>query len=214
MGQGPDADPVQHRSNSDGATQEPAGRQHRKLDGGADGSDRVAARRKPGHQTVPRAGTEAGSYVQARGHTVEHDPENEEGPSQTQCARLREHLQRQSDDRSDDESIAEGAEARALLERDPAEEHEHAGPDDDPAERPATAQRQPLKFSPSGSLISVEAHKDENNDVVVFTVSDKGGGFPVEEAERIFGKSVRLRPGNKGPRRARKPGKRSARPET
>jgi signal transduction histidine kinase len=53
------------------------------------------------------------------------------------------------------------------------------------------------KFSPNGSLISVEAHKHEG-DVVVFTVSDEGGGFPPEEAERIFGKSVRLQPGKKG----------------
>jgi signal transduction histidine kinase len=53
------------------------------------------------------------------------------------------------------------------------------------------------KFSPNGSLISVEAHKHEG-DVVVFTVSDEGGGFPADEAERIFGKSVRLQPGKKG----------------
>jgi two-component system sensor histidine kinase KdpD len=52
------------------------------------------------------------------------------------------------------------------------------------------------KFSPTGSLISVEAHG--NKDRVVFTVTDEGGGFPPEEAERIFGKSVRLRPGKKG----------------
>jgi signal transduction histidine kinase len=53
------------------------------------------------------------------------------------------------------------------------------------------------KFSPNGSLISVEAHKHEG-DVIVFTVSDEGGGFPADEAERIFGKSVRLQPGKKG----------------
>jgi signal transduction histidine kinase len=53
-----------------------------------------------------------------------------------------------------------------------------------------------LKFSPRDSLIAVEAHSD-NGDVVV-SVSDRGGGFPVAEAERIFEKSVRLRPENKG----------------
>jgi signal transduction histidine kinase len=53
------------------------------------------------------------------------------------------------------------------------------------------------KFSPNGSMISVEAHKHDQ-DVIVFTVSDEGSGFPPEEAERIFGKSVRLQPGEKG----------------
>jgi two-component system sensor histidine kinase KdpD len=52
------------------------------------------------------------------------------------------------------------------------------------------------KFSPDGTLVSVEAHREK--DRVVFTVSDEGGGFPAEEAERIFGKSVRLQPGTKG----------------
>lgn len=52
------------------------------------------------------------------------------------------------------------------------------------------------KFSPNGSVISVNAHKADEE--VVVTVSDEGGGFPAEEAERIFGKSVRLRPGKKG----------------
>lgn len=52
------------------------------------------------------------------------------------------------------------------------------------------------KFSPAGSLISVEAHAHEGK--VVITVSDEGGGFPPEESERIFGKSVRLQPGKKG----------------
>jgi two-component system, OmpR family, sensor histidine kinase KdpD len=52
------------------------------------------------------------------------------------------------------------------------------------------------KFSPNGSTVSVEAHRD--NDQVVVSVSDEGGGFPPEEAERIFGKTVRLQPGKKG----------------
>jgi two-component system sensor histidine kinase KdpD len=53
------------------------------------------------------------------------------------------------------------------------------------------------KFSPRGSVISVEARRGNGNEVVI-TVSDEGGGFPPEEAERIFGKSVRLQPGKKG----------------
>ncbi len=53
------------------------------------------------------------------------------------------------------------------------------------------------KFSPNGSLISVDAHQHDQ-DVVVITVSDEGEGFPAEESERIFGKSVRLQPGKKG----------------
>jgi two-component system, OmpR family, sensor histidine kinase KdpD len=52
------------------------------------------------------------------------------------------------------------------------------------------------KFSPEGSTVSVEAHRDE--DRVLISVSDEGGGFPPEEADRIFGKSVRLQPGKKG----------------
>jgi len=52
------------------------------------------------------------------------------------------------------------------------------------------------KFSPKGSTITVEAHREE--DLAVFTVIDEGGGFPPEEAGRIFGKSVRLQPGKKG----------------
>jgi signal transduction histidine kinase len=53
------------------------------------------------------------------------------------------------------------------------------------------------KFSPSGTLITVEAHKGEN-DYVIFTVSDEGPGIPPDEAERIFEKSVRLQPGERG----------------
>lgn len=47
------------------------------------------------------------------------------------------------------------------------------------------------KFSPPGTLISVEAHKGDKNSVV-FTVSDEGPGVPPDEAERIFEKTVRL----------------------
>ncbi|MGH2757919.1 MAG: sensor histidine kinase [Actinomycetota bacterium] len=53
------------------------------------------------------------------------------------------------------------------------------------------------KFSPDGSLISVEARRIDDR-TILFTVSDEGGGFPEEEAERIFGRSVRLQPGKKG----------------
>jgi K+-sensing histidine kinase KdpD len=53
------------------------------------------------------------------------------------------------------------------------------------------------KFSPSKSLISVDAHEGKGG-VVVFTISDEGSGFPPEEAERIFAKSVRLQPGKAG----------------
>jgi signal transduction histidine kinase len=53
------------------------------------------------------------------------------------------------------------------------------------------------KFSPRGSLISVEARSTSENEVLI-TVSDEGGGFPPDEAERIFGKRVRLQPGKKG----------------
>jgi signal transduction histidine kinase len=53
------------------------------------------------------------------------------------------------------------------------------------------------KFSPGGSLITVEAHMTDE-DTITFTVSDQGEGFPPDEAERIFGKSVRLQPGKKG----------------
>jgi two-component system, OmpR family, sensor histidine kinase KdpD len=52
------------------------------------------------------------------------------------------------------------------------------------------------KFSPRGSLISVEAHKHGHE--VVITVSDEGEGFPAAKAESIFGKTVRLQPGIKG----------------
>jgi two-component system sensor histidine kinase KdpD len=52
------------------------------------------------------------------------------------------------------------------------------------------------KFSPPGSLISVVARRDQ--DRVVFSIRDEGGGFPRAEAERIFGKSVRLQPGKQG----------------
>jgi two-component system sensor histidine kinase KdpD len=53
------------------------------------------------------------------------------------------------------------------------------------------------KFSPAGTLITVEAHRGPN-DSVVFTVSDEGPGVPPGEAERVFEKSVRLQPGHRG----------------
>jgi two-component system, OmpR family, sensor histidine kinase KdpD len=53
------------------------------------------------------------------------------------------------------------------------------------------------KFSPNGTLITVEAHKGEN-DGIVFTVSDEGPGIPSGEAEHIFERSVRLQTGKKG----------------
>jgi two-component system sensor histidine kinase KdpD len=52
------------------------------------------------------------------------------------------------------------------------------------------------KFSPNNSLIAVEAHESRKD--VIFTITDEGGGFPAAEAERIFGKNVRLQPGQKG----------------
>lgn len=53
------------------------------------------------------------------------------------------------------------------------------------------------KFSPAGTLITVEAHKGDD-DNIVFTVSDEGPGIPEGEAEHIFEKSVRLQPGQRG----------------
>lgn len=52
------------------------------------------------------------------------------------------------------------------------------------------------KFSPDGSNIAIEARADGGE--LVVSVSDEGEGFPPEEAERIFGKNVRLQPGKKG----------------
>jgi signal transduction histidine kinase len=53
------------------------------------------------------------------------------------------------------------------------------------------------KFSPAGSVVSLDA-REHDDDEVVISVSDQGGGFPAQEAERIFGKYVRLQPGEKG----------------
>lgn len=53
------------------------------------------------------------------------------------------------------------------------------------------------KFSPEGTLITVEAHRADQ-DTVVFSVSDEGPGVPPGEAEHIFEKSVRLQPGTRG----------------
>ena len=53
------------------------------------------------------------------------------------------------------------------------------------------------KFSPGGSSISLEAHGTDE-DTVLFTVSDQGPGFPPDESERIFERSVRLQAGKRG----------------
>jgi two-component system, OmpR family, sensor histidine kinase KdpD len=53
------------------------------------------------------------------------------------------------------------------------------------------------KFSPAGSHISVTAGEDQDGSVVI-TVSDQGPGFPPQESEHIFGKTVRLQPGKQG----------------
>lgn len=53
------------------------------------------------------------------------------------------------------------------------------------------------KFSPEGTLISVEAHEGEKGEVI-FTVSDQGPGVPPAEVERIFEKAVRLQPTQRG----------------
>jgi signal transduction histidine kinase len=52
------------------------------------------------------------------------------------------------------------------------------------------------KFSPDGSEILINAFGEDGK--VVITVSDQGPGFPKDEAERIFGKYVRLQPGKEG----------------
>jgi signal transduction histidine kinase len=53
------------------------------------------------------------------------------------------------------------------------------------------------KFSPDGSEILLRATRAEDGGVVI-SVIDQGPGFPKEEAERIFGKYVRLQAGKKG----------------
>jgi signal transduction histidine kinase len=53
------------------------------------------------------------------------------------------------------------------------------------------------KFSPDGSEILVKAGSGEDGEAVI-SIIDQGPGFPQHEAERIFGKYVRLQPGKKG----------------
>ncbi|MGH9198750.1 MAG: sensor histidine kinase, partial [Acidimicrobiia bacterium] len=50
------------------------------------------------------------------------------------------------------------------------------------------------KFTPAGTLISVEARRSGQG-TVLFTVRDEGPGVPTEEQDRIFKKSVRLQKG-------------------
>jgi two-component system, OmpR family, sensor histidine kinase KdpD len=54
-----------------------------------------------------------------------------------------------------------------------------------------------VKFSPKGSSICVEAFKGRDDEVLI-TVTDEGEGFPPDQAERIFERSVRLQAGVKG----------------
>jgi signal transduction histidine kinase len=47
-----------------------------------------------------------------------------------------------------------------------------------------------VKFSPSGAVVSVAAHR--NGEVVELVVADEGQGIPQSERDRIFAKFYRL----------------------
>ena len=53
-----------------------------------------------------------------------------------------------------------------------------------------------IKFSPAGSLVTLSAQRGEGE--VRIAVTDTGSGFPTEEKERIFERSVRLVHGASG----------------
>jgi signal transduction histidine kinase len=54
-----------------------------------------------------------------------------------------------------------------------------------------------VKFSPTDSLVRIEARRASDDEVVI-AVADEGEGFPPKEAEHIFERAVRLHEGKKG----------------
>src|SRR6266700_1465332 len=75
-----DRECVEDSADADGAPEEPTGREHRQLEPGAHDADRMASRREPGHQAVPRAWPEPSADVRARRDAVEEDAAHEDRP--------------------------------------------------------------------------------------------------------------------------------------
>jgi hypothetical protein len=68
-----DGQGVQHSADADRPPERPAERDHGQFDRGPDRPDGVTAVGQPGHQAVPRTGTEPGPDVQAGRHPIDDD---------------------------------------------------------------------------------------------------------------------------------------------
>jgi hypothetical protein len=139
-----DGERVGERADAHGAADGPPHGEDCDLEQRAHAAQRVAARGQPHHQTVAGPRTEAGADVEARGDAVADDPRGEETDTRHQARRGGQDGDGGIHDQSDDDHIAQRSEAGPQAEREPGEECERSGADDDPADGQAGDARQPL----------------------------------------------------------------------
>jgi hypothetical protein len=121
---------VEQGADADRAAEQPADQQDDGLDPGAHDAQRVTAGREAGHQPVARAGSETRADVHAGGHAVQHDRGHHHGGTDRERVWRRDHGQDRVDDRPDHHHVAQRAEAGALAQRDPQQQHRRAHNDD------------------------------------------------------------------------------------
>ena len=139
LGERADRQRVGDGADADRAAEQPADREHRHLDAGADQPDRPAgARGQPGHQPVARAGPEPGADVGRGRDAVEHDAADQQRAARGQAGRLRDQGERGVDADRDDDHVRDRPDPRTLAQRDPQQEDRDAGDGRDQPE----AQRQ------------------------------------------------------------------------
>jgi len=114
---------IGERADANGAAEEEAGCEDNELDAGADNPDRAAASGKADHQSVARARTECSPDASTCGDAVEGDAGDHQQHAHRKPVGSSGESHHGVDDDTDSEDIAECPEARALLERQPEQQH-------------------------------------------------------------------------------------------
>src|SRR5262245_15509786 len=161
-----DAEREQDRADADVAAECESDGQRDELDDRAHEPQRVTARGKRGHQAVARPGPEAGADVQRHAERGDDDPTEEHRPPHREVVHLWEHVEHAVHDEPDREGVDDRADAGALLQRDPREEHHEADEHDDEAEREPGDLREALMedVPRSDAELGVEERRDADTE--------------------------------------------------
>ena len=132
-----DAEREQHRADADVAAEREADGEREQLDDRAHEPQRMAARGDRGHQTVARTRPEPGTDVQRHAERRDDDAAEQHRPPHREVVDLGEHVEHPVHDEADRERVDDRADAGALLQRDPREQHDEADEHDHQTEREA-----------------------------------------------------------------------------